>query len=206
MEAIQFGANRDNFSGRHIYGSDQDTEGKAKQVGAWLLKGTLPGQTAARMDQSGLRQVVEGLAGFKFPIEHGIKEAVEIRRDEGGSNPPDPAKTRVFQSIMAAAEQSHRSQGQDTSLHDALLASGKLSLAERKTLREAMHEAPIVFATRGLEHPQDFYRVFEHSTDIEKAALLHDRETLHKLNQYQKELRSQGKTEEADKILDEIRK
>lgn len=206
IEAVQLGANRDNFSGRHIYGSDQDPEGKAKQIGAWLVKGTLPGQTAARMDQSGLRQVVEGLVGFKFPIEHGIKAAVEIRRDEGGSNPPDLAKTRVFQSIMAAAEQSHRTQGQDTSLHDALLASGKLSAPERKTLREAIHEAPIVFATRGLEHPQDYYRVFEHSTDAEKSALIHDHETLHKLNLYQKELRSEGKADQADKILAEIRK
>jgi hypothetical protein len=55
---------------------------------------------------------------------------------------------------------------------------------------------PSVFAVRWLEHPQDFYRVFEHSTDAEKYALVHDHETLHKMNVCQKELRSQSKTDE----------
>ena len=101
---------------------------------------------------------------------------------------------------MAAAEQSHRTNGQDTSLHDALMASGALSDAEKKTLHEAIKDAPIVFAVRGLEHPQDYYRVLQHSTDEEKSDLLRDGEVRHKLNVYQKDLRSQGKTEEADKI------
>lgn len=206
MQAVELGANRDDFTGRHIYGSDQDADGKAKQVLSWLWKGTLPGQQTARMDQSGLRQTVEALLGFKFPVTHGIKEAVEIRRDEGGSNPPDPDKTKVFQSIMAAAEQSHRSQGQDTSLHDALLESGKLTASEKQTLREAIHEPPVVFAVRGLEHPQDYWQVFEHSTDEEKAALLHDHGTRHKMNIYQKELRTEGKTDEANSVLQAITK
>ena len=177
-----------------------------KQRVQWLWKGTLPGQQSARMDQSGVRQTVEALLGFKFPIEHGIREAVEIRRDEGGSNPPDPDHVKVFQSMMAAAEQARRTQGKDTSLHDALLESGKLTASEKRTLNEAIREAPIVFAVHGLEKPADYWRVYEHSTDAEKSALLHDHATRHELNVYQKDLRAKGKTDEADKVLDTILK
>jgi hypothetical protein len=206
----QLGLNHDFFTWRKIAGTDEEGwEGAkiaAKQRLAWLWKGTLPGQQAARMDQSGFRQTMEGLLGFKFPIEHGIRMATEIRRDEGGSNPPDPEKAKVFQSIMAAAEQSHRSFGQDTSLRDALLESDKLSPAEKTTLREAMNEEPIVFAVRGLEHPQDFYKVFQHSTEMEKAALIQDAETRHKLVQWEEEMRSAGRTEDADRLATAIEK
>ena len=84
------------------------------------------------------------------------------------------------------------------------MESGKLSNAEKKTLHEAIKESPIVFATRGLEHPQDYYRVLQHSTDAEKSDLLRDGEFRHKLNVYQKELRSQGKTEQADAVYQEL--
>jgi hypothetical protein len=204
-KAAQLLSNRDDFSGRHIYGSDQDAEGKAKQMGEWLLKGTLPGQLAGRADQSGLRSVVESLAGFHFPLTHGIKAATEIRRDEGGSNPPDPQSTRVFRSIMAAAEQTHRSHGQDTSLATALFKSGKLTNAQQKTLHEAIHQPPIVFAVHGLEKPADVWQVFEHSTDDEKHDLVHDGASYHRLNQYQQQLRQKGETGKADEVLEAIK-
>lgn len=204
MKALELFTNRDNFSGKHIYGSDQDMEGKAKQMGAWLAKGTFPGQLAGRADQGNLRQVVEGLAGIHFPIEHGLKAAAEIRRDEGGSNPSDPQASRVFQSIMAAAAQAHRTNGQDTSVGDALFASGKLSKGQEKTLELAISEPPIVFAVHGLEHPQDVYRVFQHSTDEEKRDLLDSSESNKKMYQYEEQLREQGNDSEADKVLAEI--
>jgi hypothetical protein len=43
----------------------------------------------------------------------------------------------------------------------------------------------ILFAVHGLEHPEDYYQVFEHSSDDEKPTLLHDHETFHMLNTYQ---------------------
>ena len=185
----QLGTNRDFFTGRKIAGSDKDAEGQMKQRVQWLWKGTLPGQQSARMDQSGLRQTVEALLGFKFPIEHGIREAVEIAgmREVKSTGPGSRQGLPVDDGCRRAGPQDPR---QGHIAGDALLESGKLTASEKRTLNEAIREAPIVFAVHGLEKPADYWRVYEHSTDAEKSALLHDHATRHELNTYQKGLRA----------------
>jgi hypothetical protein len=164
-------ANRDFFTGRHIRGADQDWKGQVQQLASWLGKRSLAGQLAGRIDQGEGKQAMFALTGFTFPMEHGLKEAAEIRRDKAGSNPPDPEKSKVFQSILAAAEQARRSEGNDTRLADALEDSGKLSKGQEREMEEAILWPPIVFATNGM-NPEEVYRVFEKSTEDEKRDLL----------------------------------
>ena len=184
-------ANRDFFTGRHLRGTDQEFQTQAKQLGDWLVKRSLPGQFAGRIDQNQGQQAAFSLLGFTFPMEHGLKEAAEIRRDKAGSNPPDPQKSKVFQSVIAAAEQARRSFGQDTRLADALELSGKLSLAQEKELEEAIQWPPIVFAVNGM-NPQEVYRVFEKSTDQEKRDLLGSDKSGERLDKYLNGLSEDG--------------
>ena len=184
-------ANRDFFTGRHLRGTDQEFQTQAKQLGDWLVKRSLPGQFAGRIDQNQGQQAAFSLLGFTFPMEHGLKEAAEIRRDKAGSNPPDPQKSKVFQSVIAAAEQARRSFGQDTRLADALELSGKLSLAQEKELEEAIQWPPIVFAVNGMD-PQEVYRVFEKSTDQEKRDLLGSDKSGERLDKYLNGLSEDG--------------
>jgi hypothetical protein len=153
-------------------------------------------------------------------MEHGLKEAAEIRRDKAGSNPPDPQKSKVFQSILAASEQTRRSNGNDTRLADALEDSGKLSKGQVNELEEAILWPPIVAAVGGM-NPQEVYRVFEKSTEQEKRDLLNteptgtpigkDTRTLERnhgayaLSRYVDQLDAQGKHDEAGKVEDKMR-
>jgi hypothetical protein len=204
--AVGVVGNYDTFLGRHVYNPNGEPQEIGKEVGMWLLKGTYPAQIQGASVRGGWKQALEKFAGFNFPLHNGMKAAMDIRSDESGKLPPDPVKSRTFKAILAAAQQSHQSGGNDTTLADALRDSGKLSDAQRRELNEAITEAPIVFAVRGLEHPQDFWKVYSHSTEDEKSALMQDSETRHKFNEWQKELRSEGKTEEADAIYREITK
>jgi hypothetical protein len=199
-ELIEAGINRDFFTGRHIMGTNVGTIDKAKQLGAWLGSKSTPGQMTHRMDQGKGKQVLFSLLGFTFPMEHGLLEAAKIRSDEAGSNPPDPKQAKVWQSILAAAEQAQRSGGKDTRLKEALLHSGQLKPAQRKELIAASHEAPIVFATSDLEHDADVWQVFEKSTDEEKAQLIHNPKTHAKMLKYEKQVRQDGDVAKADKI------
>jgi hypothetical protein len=49
---------------------------------------------------------------------------------------------------------------------------------------------PILVAVRGLEHPEDYYQTFEHSTHGEILALCQDHDALHELNKHENELKS----------------
>ena len=202
MEMI---ANRDFFTGRHIRGADQDIKGQTEQLATWLGERSLAGQLAGRFDQGQGKQVLFALTGFTFPMEHGLKEAAEIRRDKAGSNPSDPEKSKVFQSMLAAAEQSRRSQGQDTRLADALEASGKLSTGQEKELEEAITLPPIAFAVNGM-NPQEVYRVFEKSTDQEKRDLLSSEHSAGELEKYLSTLSDDGRDVEAAKVEAEYNK
>jgi len=216
MEMI---ANRDFFTGRHIRGTDQDLAGKTKQLADWIGKRSLPGQLAGRVDQGEGKQALFALAGFTFPMEHGLKEAAEIRRDKEGPNPPDPKKSKVFQSILAAAEQARRSSGNDTRLADALEDSGKLTKGQEGELEEAILWPPIVFAVNGM-NPQEVYRVYQKSTEDERRALVSQQPTgepvgqaprgadrnraAYQLSRYIDDLDGRGKTGEADKLEEEL--
>jgi len=211
--------NRDFFTGRHIYGSDQDATGKVKQLADWLGKRSLPGQLAGRVDQGEGKQALLALGGFTFPLAHGMKEAAEIRRDQEGPNPPDAQKSKVFQSILAAADQSHRSNGNDARLADALEDSGKLTKGQERELETAILWPPIVFAVSDINDPKMVYRVFEKSTDEERRALVDpdpsgtalgptradQNHALYMLSRYVDKLDDAGKDAEAQKVEDEMR-
>lgn len=199
-ELAEIGINRDFFTGRHIMGTNVGFEDNVKQLGAWLTSKSTPGQITHRFDQSKGKQALWGLLGFTFPMEHGLKEAAEIRSEASGSNPSDPQKSKVFQSILAAAEQAHRSGGKDTRVKDALLKTGKLTPSQRKELMDAVRESPIVFAVSGLEQPEDVWRVYQHSTDEEKSSLAHDPHTRSRLYKYETKLRHDGDNKKADAI------
>lgn len=199
-ELVEAGINRDFFTGKHIMGTNVGTGDKVRQLAAWLGSKSTPGQMTHRMDQGKGKQVMWSLLGFTFPMEHGLKEAAEIRGEASGSNPSDPQKAKVFQSILAASEQARRSDGKDTRLKDALLNSGKLTPAQRRELIQASHETPIVFATADLEHDEDVWRVYRHSTDEEKSELVADPRTGRRLRKYERQLRHDGKNDEADQI------
>jgi 2'-5' RNA ligase len=216
METI---ANRDFFTGRHIRGTGQEWKTQVEQLGSWIGKRSLAGQLAGRMDQGQGRQAMYALLGFTFQMEHGIKEAAEIRRDKAGSNPPDPQKSKVFQSILAAAEQARRSEGNDTRLADALEDSGKLSKGQINEMEEAVLWPPIVFAVNGM-NPQEVYRVFEKSTEQEKRDLLNSEPTgdpvgragkgveknhaAYQLSRYVDQLEKKGKQNESARVESEM--
>lgn len=203
-ELAEIGINRDFFTGRHIMGTNVGFEDKVKQLGSWLVSKSTPGQMTHRLDQGKGNQALWSLLGFTFSMEHGLKEAAELRSEAAGSNPADPQKAKVFQSILAAAEQTQRSGGKDTRLKDALLKTKVLSPAQRKELIQASHEAPIVFATADLEHDADVWQVYQHSTDEEKHQLVTDPRTHRRMVKYETQLRQNGKKDEADKIQKEI--
>ena len=204
-EALETLINRDFFTGRHIMGTNVDTEDKVKQLASWLGTKTMPGQLTHRWDQGRGKQVLFGLLGFTFPMEHGLLEAAKIRSEAAGSNPADPTEAKIWQSILAAAEQAQRSGGKDTRLKDALLKSGVLKPSQRKELIAAAHNPPIVFATSDLEHDADVWQVFEHSTDEEKRELLANPETHVRMLKYVRQLKLDNHPDEAAKVDQELK-
>jgi hypothetical protein len=201
--AVGLVGNYDTFLGRKVRNPNDDVTEQAKQVGAWLMKGTYPAQLQVGSGGGGWQKPLEKFLGVKFPLHDGIKAATEIRSDERGKLPSDPVKTRTFQAIMAAAEQSHRSGGQDTSLADALYESGQLSKGQQDELGKALQDPPIVFAVGGLKD-EDVYHVFQRSNEQERADLLSDDKVYKKMDKYQESLRDAGDTSKADKILADI--
>lgn len=202
-DAVGLIGNYDTFLGRHVRNPNDDVSEQGKQVGAWLMKGTYPAQLQVGSGGGGWQKPLEKFLGFKFPLHDGIKAATEIRSDERGKLPSDTVKSRTFQAIMAAAEQSHHSGGQDTSLADALYESGQLSKAQEKELGQAIQDPPIVFAVGGLRDA-DVYHVFQRSNEQERADLLSDDKVYAKMDKYQQSLRDAGDTAKADKVLADI--
>lgn len=203
-ELVEAGINRDFFTGKHIMGTNVGAEDKVKQLATWLGSKSTPGSMTHRLDQGKGKQVLYSLLGFTFPMEHGLKEAAEIRSEASGSNPSDPQKAKVFQSILAAAEQSRRTNGKDTSLKDVLLASGNLNPGQRRELILAVHETPIAFAVQGLEQDEDVWRVFQHSTDEEKHELADDRRASGRLFKYSAKLRHAGDNDKAAEVRQKV--
>ena len=202
-DAVGLVGNYDTFLGRHVRNPNDDVTEQAKQVGSWLMKGTYPAQLQVGSGGGGWQKPLEKFLGVKFPLHDGIKAATEIRSDERGKLPSDPVKTRTFQAIMAAAEQSHRSGGQDTSLADSLYESGQLSKGQQDELGKALQDPPIVFAVGGLKD-EDVYHVFQRSNEQERADLLSDDKVYAKMDKYQQSLRDAGDTAKADKVLADI--
>jgi len=196
-------ANRDFYTWHHIRGTNVGTEDQTMQLASWLGSKTMPGQMTHRWDQGRGKQVLFGLLGFTFPMEHGVKEAAEVRSDKSGSNPAPPQAEKVWQSILAASEQAQRSGGKDTRLEDALLASGKLTKSQEDELQDAVYDPPIVFAVNGM-NGQEVWRVYGKSTDEEKRQLLDDDKIYEKLSEYGDSLRDNEDDKTADAIDKEL--
>jgi 2'-5' RNA ligase len=203
-EGLEAVINRDFFTGKHIMGTNVDTKTDVQQLASWLGSKSMPGQLTHRWDQGKGKQVLYGLLGFTFPMEHGLLEAAKIRSEASGSNPADPKEAKIWQSILAASEQARRSNGKDTRLKDALLHSGVLTLSQRREVIAASHETPIVFATATLDHDSDVWQVFEHSTAEEKRQLAEDPKTRRRMIGYERQLKLDHNTDEVAKVQKEL--
>lgn len=203
-EGLEVLMNRDFFTGKHVMGTNVGFKDNLKQLGSWIGGKSMPGQLTHRINDSKGKQALYSLLGFTFPMEHGLLEAAKIRNEAAGSNPADPKESRAWQSMVGAVEQTQRSNGENTQLAEGLIDSGLLTPNQQKELRRGMSETAIVFAATGLEHGEDVWRVYQHSTDEEKRQLLEDRGTRVRIYKYGEQQREAGDADTADAIDKDI--